>query len=191
MLQDHLNRDREYSAGTLQADSDHVQRTLLADYEEIRKILGGSEEQRAKMISGLNHMLTRAIDTRLAWSWSLRFAAFLLRVLGETKEVRNERDCKNHRYMKDVIRNFESSAAGQQVKNEAIISKLEVQLSILGSVTSLIDNTLSSEIAAQNTEVAQQTGLDSAAMKALALVTTLFLSGTSVAHVNVQLARQL
>lgn len=134
MLQDHLNRDREYSAGTLQADSDHVQRTLLADYEEIRKILGGSEEQRAKMISGLNHMLTRAIDTRLAWSWSLRFAAFLLRVLGETKEVRNERDCKNHRYMKDVIRNFESSAAGQQVKNEAIISKLEVQLSIVSTL---------------------------------------------------------
>lgn len=134
MLQDHLNRDREYSAGTLQADSDHVQRTLLADYEEIKKILGGSEEQRAEMIRGFNHMLARAIDTRLAWSWRLRFAAFLLRVLEEIQEVRNERDCKNHQYMKDVIRNFESNATGQQVKNEAMISKLEVQLSIVSTL---------------------------------------------------------
>ncbi|KAI5917329.1 hypothetical protein F4810DRAFT_696825 [Camillea tinctor] len=177
---------REFSREKLRAESENIRERLKTrSYEEMADILGGynndadAKAKRANFIQEVNDILCAAISVRRALQTTKRSIKFLMDVLDEISQLPvycdgSEARWQAHREIRDLLRGFDSGATGFEVGIEAIISTMEVQLDVLSTVASQLDNNRSAQMGAQ-------AGMDSVAMKTLALVTAVFLPATFIA----------
>ncbi|KAJ4418230.1 hypothetical protein N0V82_005704 [Gnomoniopsis sp. IMI 355080] len=190
LLEHELSAIRNFSRDKLRSSSAEISSQMRMDYDAQAALLGGlnwkqdGRADRAKFTNSLNELLCSAHSIRRALKVSQQNAAFLLGVVDDIEKLDKNDEIFGkaamaipphiNRTMKDTIKTFNSSAAGFESGIDSMISNLEVQLNILSFVAAQMDNNRSSEMSAQ-------AGLDSIAMKTLALVTALFLPATFIA----------
>ncbi|KAJ4387558.1 hypothetical protein N0V93_008153 [Gnomoniopsis smithogilvyi] len=190
LLQHELAGIRNFLRDKLRSSSVEISSQMRVDYDRQAALLGGlnhkkdGKEDRVKFTNDLNELLCSAHSIRRALKVSQQNAAFLLSVADDIEKL-DKNDEKfgkaadaipSHinRTIKDTIKTFNRGAAGFEAGVDSIISNLEVQLSILSFVAAQIDSNRSAEMSAK-------AGLDSIAMKTLALVTAVFLPATFIA----------
>ncbi|KAL1851344.1 hypothetical protein Daus18300_012590 [Diaporthe australafricana] len=185
LLQHELAAIRNFSKQRLHGDSRGIQAVMRLDYEDQAKLLGGrnsdraGRKDRADFTNGLNGLLCNAHSIRRALRVTRQAASFLLGILDELK-VRTPQPGEQAippqvgQQIRDTIMTLDREAAGFEAGIDSIVATLEVQLNILSVVAAQLDNNRSAQMSAQ-------AGLDSVAMKTLALVTAIFLPATFIA----------
>lgn len=185
LLQHELAAIREFSKMKLHTDSRGIQATMRLDYKAQARLLGGrnedeeGREDRAEFTNWLNGLLCSAHSIRRALRVARQAAGFLLGVLEELKDPNlcaGEEAIPTQvgRQIRDTIMTLDRGAASFEAGIDSIVATLDVQLNILSVVAAQLDNNRSAEMSAQ-------AGLDSVAMKTLALVTAIFLPATFIA----------
>jgi len=143
---------------------------------EVIKQLLADDERRLWITSVINTTLTDAINFLNVLKWDQRLGAFIKRVdeeLSRYYETANM-GIGTVKELESAVDHFCCEAASAHEYVESIRARLEMQLNVLYNFMAQAGNDLNSRIAAT-------TGLDSAAMKTLAFVTTVFLPPAFIA----------
>ncbi|KAK9773609.1 putative HTH psq-type domain-containing protein [Seiridium cardinale] len=146
---------------------------------ETLKIILADDERRLRITTNVNSTLTDTITLIQVQEWDQRFGEFIQQVNRELSEHYEGASIPfpTIKQVEPIIEQFSRRAISATGFSVTIKSRLELQLNVLYNLTAQAANDL-------NLQVATAAGLDSAAMKTLAFVTTVFLPPSFVALVG-------
>jgi len=140
---------------------------------ELRELMG-NEDARIGITTLLSTTMTDTVAFITNLKWDRRYSKFLCGVHNQIQELQVPKLTPCGGELKMYIDTLECTSASFSEYAESIKERLDLQLSVLYNFVAQADSDLTFRVAAA-------TGLDSAAMKTLAFVTTVFLPPTFVA----------
>ncbi|KAK4232797.1 hypothetical protein C8A03DRAFT_19986 [Achaetomium macrosporum] len=187
LLQEHLFRCEEFiwrflSPRIQKIENDlgvtrsgRLVQTPLAVPEEIKELLA-NDERRIQIASAVNTTLVDTITVISILKWDKRLSEFIKRADKELQKYYKDAKINTNAEMEldSAVDHFSCEAISSAEYVSGMRSRLEIQLTVLYNFVAQAGNELNARIAAT-------TSLDSAAMKTLAFVTTIFLPLSFVA----------
>ncbi|KAK0713442.1 hypothetical protein B0T26DRAFT_753549 [Lasiosphaeria miniovina] len=184
LLKEHLSRINLFM-GELESTATAIESTFkvtksgrLANSEggplELMKLMA-NEEERTKLTTLLNTTMTDTVNLTCVIKWDRRYCKFLKELHGVIRTFDSESSSQvGESELEIILRHLECDLESAFEYVESIAARLNLQLTVLYNLVAQAENDLTARMTAA-------TGLDSAAMKTLAFVTTVFLPPTFIA----------
>ncbi|KAK3376343.1 hypothetical protein B0T24DRAFT_525754 [Lasiosphaeria ovina] len=184
LLKEHLfrinifMRELESTATAIESTFKVTKSGRLANSEggplELMKLMA-NEEERTKLTTLLNTTMTDTVNLTCVMKWDRRYCKFLKELHGVIRTFDSESSSQvGESELEIILRHLECDLESAFEYVESIAARLTLQLTVLYNLVAQAENDLTARMTAA-------AGLDSAAMKTLAFVTTVFLPPTFIA----------
>ncbi|KAK6193979.1 hypothetical protein LQW54_011908 [Pestalotiopsis sp. IQ-011] len=149
-------------------------------FDDIRRLIS-NPDSRMDLTAELNSTLTNATSCSNTLRWNKRYRESLAKCFNDIESSLDDGAKDGHRELLEYFTFLDAQADELLDVVETSRTKLELQLSILYNFVAQVDNDLNKTVAELSFRVAHATGLDSTAMKVLAIVTVVFLPPSFIA----------